>query len=344
MAENWVRCRRCYEVFDAGEGPCPKCGTPSEPPAPQPRPIEGLYTERYAEQAAPADMAGRAEAPGVKIAAGPRPRRRASRPTLLIGAGAVLIVGAVVVALVAGLGGGATPTRAPVFVHEAETIQPLQPTLPPILALALRYVANYNLDAHVTIQATVQLSSQVKWKTQSLTTKFDGHVSQGNQSGTLQTGGTSQEIRMIGGLFFVRTMPSGKWSILAGLPTYLLVSPILGISSTQDLKSEGPTMREGQITNHLQSTSAWAPDISRLTMTDLSSLPIQPTEMVLDLWVDDNGVPLSATVSATNMGSGGAKLLDIRVTYTFTDVGVPTKMVAPISPSPAPSPTATPGS
>jgi hypothetical protein len=343
VAENWVRCRRCYEVFDAEEGPCPKCGVPYRPPAANLQPIDGLYTERYADKVECAGEAGGAEIPGAKIVDTPRPRRR-SRPALFVGAGAVLIVGALVVVIVMELGGGATPTRAPVYVRGAETVQPRQPTLPPILALTLGQVANYQLDAHVTIQANIQLNSQVKWKTQSLTTKFDGHVSEGDQSGTVQTGGTSQEIRMVGGLFFVRSLPSGKWSLLPNLPSYLLVCPVLGVSSTQDLVEIGPTMRAGQMMNHLQSTSSWAPDISRITMTDLSSLPIKPTAMLLDLWVDDNGVPLSATVEATNIGDGGTKLLDIQITYTFSDVGVPTDMVAPISPSPAPSPSATPGS
>jgi hypothetical protein len=340
MAENWVRCRRCYEVFDAEEGPCPKCGTTYQPPAPQPRPIDGLYTERFADQVAstPADQAA---IPGVKVVDAPR-RRRYSSTTVLVGGGAALIVGAVVIAMIVGLGAGATPTAAPVYVNGAETVAPRQATLPPILSLTLAQVANYQLDAHVTMEATIQLNSEVKWTTQSLTTKFDGHVSDGNQSGTIRTGGTSQEIRLVGGLFFVRSLPSGKWSILADLPSYLLVCPVLGISSTQDLKSLGPAMRAGKTMNHLQSTSTWAPDISRITMTDLSTLPIQPNSMLLDLWVDDNGLPLSATVEATNIGAGGAKLLDIEVTYTFSDVGVPTEMVAPMSPPPSPSPSATP--
>jgi hypothetical protein len=343
MAENLVRCRRCYEVFDAEEGPCPKCGAPYRPPATHLQPIDGLYTERYAEKAEQVEAADGAEIPGVRILDAPRPRRRAGS-ALFVGLGAVLIVGALVVAIVMELGGSATPTNAPVYVHGAETVQPRQPTLPPILSLALRQVANYELDAHVTMQATIQLDTQYKWKTQSRTTAFDGHISDGNQSGTIQTAGIAQEIRMVGGLFYVRNLPSGKWSLRPNLPSYLLVSPVLGVSSTQDLMGLGPTMRAGQMMNHLQSTSSWAPDISRITMTDLSSLPIKPTAVLLDLWVDDNGIPLSATVQATNIGPGGAKLLDIEVTYTFSDIGVPTTMVAPISPSPAPSPSATPGS
>jgi len=337
MTENWVRCRRCYEVFDAEEGPCPKCGAPYQPPAANLQPIDGLYTERYAQQAPPAAAADQAALHGVRIVDAPRPRRRAG-PAVIVGAGAALIVCAVVAAAVLELG-GATPTSAPVYVHGGETVQPRRPTLAPILALTLGQVANYQLDAHVTVRATIQLDSQYKWKAQSLTTTFDGHVSQGNQAGTIQTAGSAQEIRMVDGLFYVRSLPSGKWSLLPALPSYLLVCPVLGVSSTQDLAEVGPTMLNGQMMNHLQSTSSWAPDISRLAMTDLSTLPIKPTAMLLDLWVDDNGVPLSATVQATNIGPGGAKLLDIQVTYTFSDVGVPTNVVAPMPPPPSPSAT-----
>ena len=147
------------------------------------------------------------------------------------------------------------------------------------------------------------------------------------------------------GLFYVRNLPSGKWSLLPALPAYLLVCPLLGIDSTADLTSLGPVMREGQMVNHLRSTSSWAPDISRIALTDLSSLPIKPTAMMLDLWVGDDGAPLWASVSATNIGPGGAQLLDIEVAYTFTNVGVPVPVVAPISPSPSASasPTPTPG-
>ena len=342
MTENWVRCRRCHEVFDAECGPCPKCGTTYQPPAAAAAPIDGLYTERYAAQAAPAGGVEQAGAQGVRIVDAPRQRRRAG-PAFFVGAGAVLIVGALVVGTVVVLGGG-SPTSAPVYVNGAGTVPPRQPTLPPILALTLGQVANYQLDAHVTMRATLQLDPELKWKAQSLTTVFDGHVSQGDQSGTIQTGSTAQEIRMVGGLFFVRNLPTTKWSLLPNLPSYLLVCPVLGISSTQDLKDVGPSMREGKMMYHLQSTSTWAPDISRITMTDLSTLPVKPTDMLLDLWVDDNGIPLSASIEATNTGPAGAKLLEIQVAYTFTDVGVPTNMVAPMSPPPSPSPSATPGS
>ena len=46
--------------------------------------------------------------------------------------------------------------------------------------------------------------------------------------------------------------------------------------------------------------------------------------------------PVSATFSGTNSASDGTKLLDIEVSYTFTDVGVPVDIVSPL-PTPSPS-------
>ena len=292
MAEKMVRCPHCHEVFEAEEGTCPKMRGPYRPTIAQPRPIDGLYVERYAAKAGPTPARSHRSSPG-------RPRIHP-----LVFAGAILLVIALAAAAFVemGAGGGAGSSVTPGFVVGVQSARPLQPTLPAVLALAYGQVADYDLAAQVTIQATVQLSSQFKWKTQSLATEFDGQVSEGDQSGTIQTGGTSQEIRLVDGLFYVRNFPSGKWSLLPSLPAYLLVCPVLGIDSTADLISLGPVMREGQMVNQLRSTSSWAPDISRIALTDLSSLPIKPTAMILDLWVGDDGAPLWASVSATNIG------------------------------------------
>jgi hypothetical protein len=334
VAEKMVRCPRCFEVFDAEEGPCPKCGTPFRPPAPQPRPIEGLYTERYAEPA---------ETPMPTFAPGPKPPRKLD-PALLIGGGAVLIGGALVVAILVTLtgAGGTTPTAPPRYVVPAQTPGTAAETLGPIVAMTFSQVGGYHLDAHVTVQTTVQVSVKVNGKAQSIATRFDGHVSEANQSGVWNGAGVSQEMRLVDGQFYVRTPPSGKWSVLPIPPSYLLVSPALGIRSTDDLVMQGPATREGRPVNHIQSSASWIPDINRLAMTDLSTLPVQPDTFLLDLWVTDEGIPVWASVSATKIDASGAKLIDVEVAYTFTDVGVPTPMVAPISPSPAPSQSPTP--
>jgi len=64
-------------------------------------------------------------------------------------------------------------------------------------------------------------------------------------------------------------------------------------------------------------------------MADLSSLPIKPDVSVLDLWATPDGAPVAATFSGTNSATDGTRLLDIEVTYTFSDVGVPQAIDAP---------------
>jgi hypothetical protein len=330
VAELMVRCHRCYEVFDAEEGPCPNCGTPYRPPTPQPRPIDGLYTERYAQPE---------EVPAVAFRAGPKPPRKVTS-VQLVGIGGIFVGLAVVAAMVvAPGGGGVAATAGPHYVMPAETPGTAVPTLGPIVALTFDQIGGFRFDAHVSVAATIQLNAKVNGKAQSITTRFDGQVAEANQSGIVQTGGASLETRLVDGYFYVRTMPSGKWSVLPSLPAYLLISPAFGIRSTADLVMQGPATREGRLVNHLQSSPSWEPDISRLAMTDLSRMPVQPDTFLLDLWVTDDGAPVWAAVSATKIDDSGAKLIDVEVAYTFTNVGVPTALVAPISPSPSPSPT-----
>ena len=331
MAENWVRCPRCHEVFDAEVGPCPKCGVPWKPPPAAAKPIEGLYTERYAPpvETPPPDF----------FRATPKPARKL-KPEYIMGAGAILIISALVVGLVMAFGGGNAPqpTAPPGPVRAAATPTPLYPSQAPIVGLTYGLVADRGINAHIVVDTTLVLNASVQGKALAVTTHFDGRVSLGNESGTVKTNGVSQEIRLVDGNFFSRP-PAGKWAMIAAPPLYLEVSPIFSLAGSGDLKSVGATLREGVTSNHLQSTTQWIPDLSRVAMTDLSVLPIKPTQLQLDLWVTDLGIPISATISATNIDANGTKLLDIEIAYAFSDFGAPTTMVAPMSPLPSPSAT-----
>ncbi len=331
MAENWVRCPRDHEVFDAEEGPCPKCGVPWKPPI-QPKPIEGLYTERYSEPV---------ETPLPEFRRAPKPPRQFKRE-YLIGIGGVLIVGALVVGLLTGFGGSGAPAppRAPGYVEPATTVAPVERTQAPIVGLAYGFVDDRGINAHITVDTTVALNAAVQGKPMTITTHFDGRLSMGNESGIVKTNGVSQEISLVDGNFFSRP-PAGKWAMVAAPPLYLEVSPIFSLAGSGDLTSLGATIFEGKTSNHIQSTALWIPDLSRVAMTDLSVLPIKPNQLLLDLWVTDLGIPISATISATNTDASGTKLLDVEISYTFSDVGTPTTISAPI---PLPSPSATPGS
>ncbi len=328
MTENWVRCGRCHEVFDAEAGPCLKCGTPYQPPAAAPAPYDGLYADRYAGTAfVPAPEA----TPVV-------PRRARNYTGMLMGAGAALIAAALLIGVLIELGAGGSPgpTQPVYIVQVPETASPT-PTLPPTIALTLSQLSDPKLSAHVTVQSNIQLSSRVLGKSESMVVKFDGEVSQGNQWGNLQSAGVQEEMRLVNGQIYTRQLPSGRWSLLAEMPAYLVICPVFGLDSTRDLQLVGQETKNGQAVNHFQSTGWWTPDISRVSMADLSSLPIKPDVFKLDLWATTAGAPVAATFSGTSSATDGTKLLDIEVTYTFSDVGVPEAIDAP-GPGWSPSP------
>jgi hypothetical protein len=327
MAEKMVRCVRCHEVFDAEAGPCTKCGTPYRPPVAQPKAIDGLYVERYA---------GTPYVPEPPPAPVVPARRRSSTP-LLLGGGATLIAIAVVVAILAAtgmLGGGPTAAPAP-LIARTEPPSPT-PTLPPSISMTLAQLNDPRLGAHVAVDSRAQFNGRVFGQSKTDIVTFDGQISAGNESGTLQTGGAKMELRLVDGVLYTRNLPSGKWSVAASIPSYLIIAPLFGITSPKMLALVGQETRNGQTVNHLRTTPWWAPDLSRVALMDLSTLRLAPDSNVLDLWATIDGTPVSATFSGTNSASDGTKLLDIEVSYTFTDVGVPVDIVSPL-PTPSPS-------
>lgn len=334
MAQEMVRCSRCYQVFDAEEGACPECGAPYQPPVEQPRPIEGLYIDKYAgTEFAP---------PPPEAAPAPAPRR--NNQVLLIGGGAALIGAAVILAILFGLGalGGGNPTP-PALIFSATSPPSPTPSLPPTTASTLAQLNDLKLSAHIKVNSNVQLSSRILGKSESVIVSFDGEVSNGDEWGNLTSAGVAQELRLVQGQVWVRALPNGKWSKLAEMPAYLVICPIFGLDSTKDLQLLGQETKDGQELNHFQSTDWWSPDISRIALADLSSFPIKPLKWVLDLWATPEGAPVAATFSGTNTAVDGTKLLDVEVSYAFTDVGVPQTINVPApSPSVSASPSASP--
>lgn len=321
MAENMVRCGRCHEVFDAAEGSCAKCGTPYQPPTAAPSVSEGMYADRYA---------------GTELVMAPEvtpavPGRRRNMARFFIGGGALTILLAVAFTVLYELGvvGDANGAHRPVYVVPITPGPSPTDALPPTIAMTLSQLNDPNLSAQISVESHVQVSSRVLGQSQSLIVKFDGQVSKGNQSGTIQAAGVTQEVRLVDGQVFVRTLPSGKWSLAASMPAYRVICPVFGLTSPKDLQLLGQETRGGLLVNHLRSTGWWTPDISRLAMADLSALPIKPDAVTLDLWVTPAGTPVAATFSGTNSATDGTKLLDIEVSYTFSQVGVPRQIVAP---------------
>lgn len=324
MAENMVRCRRCHEVFDANEGPCPKCGTAYQPPVAQPQVYDGLYSERYA----PAESLTSA-APETATA----PLRRRNTTGLMIGTGAVLIASALLVAILFELGavGGPNPTAYPAVLVGGTAAPTPEPSLPSTIELTLQQLNDPMLSAHITV------AGSIVDKTVSTVVKFDGHVSKGNEWGNIQVAAVKNEIRLVDGTYFIRVVPGGRWSIGVAIPAYWALCPVFGIKTTRELTLVGQEVRNGQPVIHFRSTGWWSPDANRLAMTDVSGLAIKPDVTVLDLWTATDGTPVAAAFSGTNSATDGTKLVDIEMTYTFSDVGVEQPIDAP-GPGWSPSP------
>lgn len=321
MAEKMVRCIRCHEVFDADAGPCTKCGTPYQPPVAQPRAYEGLYVERYA---------GTALTPTDDSLIVVVPPRRHDNTSLFIGGGAVLIVSAIVVAVLAMSGalGGPNPTAQPRRVIAVTAPPSPTPTLPPTISKTLAQLNDAKLSAQITVDSHITMSATVG-QSAAVIVKFDGNVSNGNEWGTLQAAGITQEIRLVEGRVYSRVMPAGKWILSAAMPSYLVVCPVFGLKSAEDIQLIGLESRGDQQLYHVQSTRSWSPDMNRLAMADLSFLPYWPDKSVLDLWVTADGTPVEATFSGWSLASDGTKLVDVEVAYTFKQVGVPQSIDVP---------------
>jgi hypothetical protein len=282
---------------------------------------------------------GTASASPEVIAAAP-PLRRRDNTGLFVGGGAAMILCAVVVAILVGLGalGSAGATAAPLRVVPVTMPPSPTPTLPPTITKTLQQLNDLKLSAAITLDSRITVNPGAG-QNSTIIVKFNGQVSNGNEWGTLQSGGISQEIRLVNGEVYVRILPAGKWTKYAAVPSYLVICPVFGLKSTADVQLVGPETRDGQQLYHLQSTSSWNFDLNRLAMADLSALPYWPARPVLDLWVTTDGTPVSATFSGSSTATNGTKLLDVQVEYTFADVGVGKTIDVP-GPNWSPSPTA----
>ncbi|MGA3058303.1 MAG: hypothetical protein ABSE70_09780 [Candidatus Limnocylindrales bacterium] len=331
MAEKMVRCVRCHEVFDAEAGPCTKCGAPYRPPA-QPEAIDGLYVDRYA---------GTPFEPAPQTALLPaRPRRNSTG--LLIGAGAALIVAAIMVAILAvTLGLGSGPTEAPVYVVPRTDQPSPTPTLPPSITLTLQQLNDPNLCADVVVASAADVNDPTLGKHERQSVSFKGQIAGGNETGIVIEAGITREYRVVGNVVFVRVPPATRWSTAASIPTYLVIDHSFRVTKPEMLRLVGAETLDGQAVNHLQTTRSWVPDVPRIAMIDTSGFAFKPETVVLDLWTLPGGEPVKAVFSATNLAANGTKLLDIETTYTFANVGVPQTIEVP-GPSPSASAGATP--
>ncbi|HEX7612759.1 MAG TPA: hypothetical protein VF371_08280 [Candidatus Limnocylindrales bacterium] len=325
LSEKMVRCHRCHEVFDANAGPCVKCGAPYQAPAAAPTGGGSSFAEIYADSG---------------FLAPPRPTaampRRRNNNALWIGGGAALIVVAVTIAILVAMGMGNSGDQSKGQLVVAHTPKPTPtPTLPPSITALMGRLNDRDLSGHIVITSRVQVSTRLSGSGTTLVS-FDGEISGPNEGGTLKQAGVTREIKLVDSIVYTRVVPNGTWQIEPIIPSYLIIVPVFGITKPEMIQLIGQETKNGRLLNHLQTTKWWAPDPSRLALADITKLSLAPDVNVLDLWATDDGLPVSATFSGTNSASDGTKLVDIEVSYTFDQVGVPISIGTP-GPSPSPS-------
>ena len=295
---------------------------PTRPPVAAPKVAEGSFVERYAGS----EFVTRADPP-----AAPMSQRRENH-MLWIGGGAALIVAAVVVAIILAMGLGGTSNQ-PNGRLVAMTPRPTPtPTLPPSITALMGHLNDSALSAHIVVVSRVQVSTRLIGSGTTLIS-FDGQISGSNESGTLKQGGVSREIKLVDSIVYTRAVPNGTWQISPSIASYLIIAPVFGITKPEMIQLIDQEAKNGQMLNHLQTTKWWAPDPSRLALADLTRLSLAPDVNVLDLWATADGVPVSATFSGTNSASDGTKLVDIEVSYTFDQVGMPISIGTPEPPA-----------
>lgn len=324
--ERVVRCSRCHYVFNPSEGKCSRCGHPYTPPSAYAAPADETYAQRYRGTEFAEPVENTAPPPSVD--------KMRQRPLILAGIGAVMLILALVFVLVYQAGSSNTNGDDDYVVAGPTKASPT-PTLVPVIAEAYRELADKDLSAHVVVHSRADLDARITGQAKAITVNFEGDMAGGNESGTVTTNGSSQEFRLVDGTYFVKG-GDGKWSAAGSIPSYLILSPLLNVTKGSDLVVVGQETKDGQPAIHLRSSPMWRPD-SRTALCDLSSMPIAPDDITLDVWTTPEGRLISAAYTGLNTTRDGknTRLLDVETSYAFTNVGFP---LAIGTPEPPPTP------
>jgi hypothetical protein len=305
------------------------------PPVTRPEVIQGLYSDKYAVD----------DLPPLDPSMLPPVSTRARRPNqnLLLGGGVALIVTALVFGMFYVVGGGSNATPTPPQMIVSITSGPTTAALPAAAKKTLTILNDPKLSAQIKITSHVDATQAVVGQgSLSSTIKFDGEVSGGNQWGTYVSAGIVQELRLIDGQLYRRFAKTGIWETLGGMPSNLVICPVFGVTAERDIQFVGQEKLDGQDVLHLQTTRFWTPDLNRMTMVDMSLYLTMPDVEVLDIWTTLDGTPVTGTFTGSRTTGGNSKLIDVQVTYTFAQVGVPMTIDVP-GPHWSPSPTASAG-
>jgi hypothetical protein len=321
MTDKLLRCPRCHDVFDANDEACPRCGTKYEPLPPLPDPGEGFFAEKYASS--PYDTP-----PEPRSTPAPR-----SGPSILVLVGVAFVVVALAFgALYFGgaFGSSPAPTRQ-VVVARTEAPTP-SPTLPASITRTLAQLADPKFNAHIYINTRATVSARVTNTNQGYTllSSLDATVEDGNEAGTLTIGGIATDFTLMFNQLSLRSRVTGHYAPASTIAPYYLLLPMFDLTSSKMLSYAGDTTGDtGETLSHLVSTPWWTPDLSKLAVLDVSSLPEKIEKVSLDLYVTSDGTPVSATFNAWTDASDGEHLVQIVTTYGFANVGSAGPIVAP---------------
>jgi hypothetical protein len=326
MEERYVRCRRCHGVFESGVANCPRCGaeyTAIEAPLAS---SEGSYEERYKGT----EFVPTVETPAVA------PKQQGSKYGLMLGAGALLTVGALVVVMLvmSGVLGMPGATQEPDIVYAITPRPTPGPTLPPAFANTLLQIADPDFNGHLSIRTTVAVSASANnGKAAAQTINIEADMGDRQISGTYQVGNVNSEYRLVNGIYYSRLLPNGAWAVKPNIPPFLLLTPLFAITDTKQIAYDGATAQHGAA-HHIVSTAWYFPDAAKLTSLDMSTYSVRIQYETLSLFIDNEGTPLYAEFHAWKDASDGTHLVNIVTTYTITNVG---QVLAGGTPGPSPT-------
>ena len=321
--ERYVRCRRCHGVFEAGLPNCTRCGAAYTAPTAEETGSPSSYVEKF--------QGTEFAEPEVTVSA--RPPTPRSNMTVVLGVGAALVLIAVLLgsmALMGAFDGDKGTAISQVVIAATPTPTP-GPTLPPVVTETLAQLSDPMLNLHASIRTTLSINARVDGNSHTQIANAEVDCAGGDESGVSQSG-TSREWRLVSGVYYVRTLPSGKWKIQAGFTPFIILSPLFMLTEPQQLQYIGPEDKNGVKTQRLETTAWWSPDVGKLSGLDVTTLRLSPQHTKLVLWVASDGAPVSATFRAWAEAKDGTGtiLVDIQTNYTFTNQGA-------VQPIPSPS-------
>jgi hypothetical protein len=329
MAINMKRCGSCHDVFEATgtTAACPSCGAPYQPPVSVLPPGPGSFVERYQGTAYSVPTTD------TVIEAAPR-----SGLPLLLGLGVVMVVVAVALGgllLMGAFGASSTPSPRPtsnIVVARTPT-----PTLPQAVYQTLTALTDPMFSAKVVVDSSVTVSARIASSAGTARSHLETTIYGADEIGTLiTTGRLTYQFYVTNSAISYRLMPSGKWTSGAIL-SYLILSPMFDLTQPQQLQMIQQTQKNGQAVYHLQSTAFWRPDVFKLAVMGSSVLDgfhiqggaLLPDHYLLDLYVTYDGLPVYAEFEAWTAAGDGVRVLDLKTTYTFTDVGTTGPIASP---------------